>query len=138
RSRGQACQSGGHEGTRMPGRHGRPPEADEGDREMSFTPVHGVDVRDFGARGDGVADDGPAIQRALDEAPAGATVLLPLGRYAIDAPLTVRGSRRVLGAGAFTRWGRISQDWNSINAPVAEPWVDGTVIVQRTPGCDAI
>ena len=30
-------------------------------------PVYGVNVRDYGARGDGDGDDAPAIQAALDE-----------------------------------------------------------------------
>src|SRR4051794_11249020 len=43
----------------------------------------------FGARGDGRADDAPAIQRAIDAAD-GRTVWLPAGTYRIDAPLTRR------------------------------------------------
>lgn len=41
------------------------------------------DVRDFGAKGDGLADDAPAIQRALDAAASGrgGTVILPPGTY---------------------------------------------------------
>ncbi|NKF24104.1 glycoside hydrolase family 28 protein [Solimonas sp. C16B3] len=41
------------------------------------------DIRDFGARGNGVAVDSPAIQRAIDAAAkrGGGVVLLPAGRY---------------------------------------------------------
>ena len=41
------------------------------------------DVRDYGAKGDGVALDSPAINAAIDAAAAagGGTVLLPAGRY---------------------------------------------------------
>lgn len=47
------------------------------------------DLRAFGAVGDGVADDGPALQRALNAiADAGGGVLLvPAGRYAIFTPV---------------------------------------------------
>ena len=47
-----------------------------------------LDVRDFGAKGDGVADDGPAIRRALAEAkkraPAPVTVRIPAGTYLVQ------------------------------------------------------
>lgn len=46
-------------------------------------------IRDFGAVGDGVANDGPALQLALDalaEA-GGGTLLVPAGRYAIVTPV---------------------------------------------------
>lgn len=38
-----------------------------------------LDVRDFGARGNGITDDAPAIQKAIDACPFGGTVLLPAG-----------------------------------------------------------
>ena len=50
-------------------------------------------LTDFGAVGDGVADDGPALQAALDaigEA-GGGTLFVPAGRYAI-----VTGVQRIL------------------------------------------
>ncbi len=62
-------------------------------------------LADFGAVGDGVADDGPALQRALDAVmrAGGGTLNVPAGRYVIatpvhvigpltfDVPLTIRG-----------------------------------------------
>ena len=63
-------------------------------------------VRDarYGARGDGVADDGPAIQRAVDAALAGGggTVYLPAGRYRIATPVVADPVRGTSG------WGRIA------------------------------
>jgi hypothetical protein len=47
-------------------------------------------LRDFGAVGDGVTDDGPAFQSALDalaEA-GGGTLFIPEGKYAIVTPVT--------------------------------------------------
>jgi hypothetical protein len=56
-------------------------------------------VRDFGAVGDGVADDTAAIQAAIDATKAGA-VLVPPGRYLVTDILWIRKSGLVLrGAG---------------------------------------
>ena len=40
-----------------------------------------VNVREFGARGDGIADDTAAIQRAINAAPDGSTISFPVGTY---------------------------------------------------------
>src|ERR1044071_5992558 len=48
-----------------------------------------LNLRDFGAVGDGVADDGPAFQKALDAlaAAGGGTLFVPEGKYAIATPV---------------------------------------------------
>ena len=48
-----------------------------------------LNLRDFGAFGDGVTDDGPALQRALDAlaAAGGGTLNVPAGRYVIGSPV---------------------------------------------------
>ncbi|MEY2669244.1 MAG: Pectate lyase superfamily protein, partial [Pseudomonadota bacterium] len=69
----------------------------------------------WGAKGDGVADDAPAIQAAIDAASrapiddfewnqgVGGTVSLPRGVYRIASPLVVRGDAvRIEGHGAHT------------------------------------
>src|SRR5689334_17843502 len=43
----------------------------------------GVNVRDFGAKGDGITDDRSAIQQALD-AGAGHEVFFPVGTYLLS------------------------------------------------------
>lgn len=48
-----------------------------------------ANAKDFGARGDGVADDAPSIQRAIDSVSSGA-VLIPAGSYMLRSPLTIR------------------------------------------------
>jgi carboxypeptidase family protein/pectate lyase-like protein len=67
------------------------------------------DLSDFGAVGDGVADDGPALQRALDALAkaGGGTLLVPEGRYAIATPVSkdftgLASSVRILGVESLT------------------------------------
>lgn len=74
------------------------------------SPTSAPDVWPSGARGDGVADDGPAIQAAIDA--AGGNVHLPRGVYRITAPLVIdleragptsisgHGTARIVMAGA--------------------------------------
>lgn len=54
-----------------------------------------VNVKDFGAVGDGVTDDTSAIQAAMD---AGVESLLMPDRYAISRPLTLSKSKKVFGS----------------------------------------
>jgi hypothetical protein len=60
-----------------------------------------MNVRDFGAKGDGVTDDTAAIQAALDALQSGGTLLFPEGDYIITSTLTLTAvfSVRVIGSG---------------------------------------
>ncbi len=61
-----------------------------------------ADVREFGAKGDGLADDTPAIQAAIDRivAKGGGRIRIPAGVYLVDG-LRVYGSRvLILGDGS--------------------------------------
>lgn len=66
------------------------------------TPSPVIEVRDHGARGDGVTDDTAAIQRAIDAAAAAAprTVHLPAGVYLISSQLVYRSGVTIDGDGA--------------------------------------
>lgn len=58
-------------------------------------------VRDWGARGDGIADDRSAIQTAFDEIPEQSILLFPEGTYRFGGSLSIRKSNTVLwGYGA--------------------------------------
>jgi hypothetical protein len=60
-----------------------------------------VNVKDFGAVGDGAADDTAAIQAAINAAQAGVvSVYLPAGRYRLASPLTITTSVNMRGEGA--------------------------------------
>lgn len=76
---------------------------------MLAVPLTGADLpksvsaRDFGAVGDGAADDTAAIRKALEEvAPGGGIVNLPAGKYLISDSLSVPNGTTLLGEG--TRW----------------------------------
>jgi hypothetical protein len=60
-----------------------------------------VNVRDFGALGDGSANDTAALQAAIDyaESLGGGTVHFPVGNYLISATLTVQKGVRLVGEG---------------------------------------
>lgn len=61
-----------------------------------------VSVKDFGAVGDGIADDTAAIQAAIDavEAQNGGCVYFPAGAYKVTSTLTISvGSFSIAGAG---------------------------------------
>ena len=62
-----------------------------------------VNVRDFGAVGDGVADDTAAIQAALNATALGGTTFFSAGTYKVTATLTRRRGRRIQGHGYLAR-----------------------------------
>ena len=69
-------------------------------------PTHpeGVSVKDFGAIGDGTADDTAAIQSAIDACPAGRAVAIPAGRYRTTARLIVSKGITLRGDGPSRSW----------------------------------
>ena len=60
-----------------------------------------VSVKDFGAVGDGVTNDGPAIQAAIDSVAinGGGEVLVPQGTYLCTAGLTLKRGVNLVGEG---------------------------------------
>jgi hypothetical protein len=86
----------------------RPPTtapAPTGTSGTAVPPSTVIDVRQYGATGDGKTDDTAAIQRAIDAIPAaGGTVMFPTGTY-IVAPgkttgIAIKSNLRLAGAGA--------------------------------------
>lgn len=57
-----------------------------------------LNVKAFGATGNGTTDDTKAIQAALNAAPLGGVVYLPAGTYGISAPLTIPPQVTLLGS----------------------------------------
>lgn len=58
-----------------------------------------VNVRDLGAKGDGLTDDTEALEQALDQAAGGGTVLLPPGAYAVSRTVEIPEHVSIRGAG---------------------------------------
>lgn len=57
-----------------------------------------VNVKDFGAKGDGVTDDTEVLQRCFDTLDDGTTVYVPRGTYAVSSTLVLRHpKKRLLG-----------------------------------------
>ncbi len=84
---------------------------------LAQSPWHGqdkriVDVRDFGARGDGIADDTSAIERALLTAgsSAPATIYFPAGQYRIMTTLHAPANVTWTGDGMDKTELRLGQD----------------------------
>lgn len=61
-----------------------------------------VSVKDFGAVGDGVADDTAAIQAAIDSLPAYGEVFFPSGTYKTNGVIQVTASNRRINFGDAT------------------------------------
>ncbi|MDO5657381.1 MAG: glycosyl hydrolase family 28-related protein [Paracoccus sp. (in: a-proteobacteria)] len=66
-----------------------------------------VDVRDYGALGDGRTDDREAF-RAADDAAQGRTVVVPAGQYLIGDNLTLRSPVRFTGTLSMPRAARLT------------------------------
>jgi hypothetical protein len=77
----------GSRATPAPGTAPRPaPSPRSAPAPTSTTPPSGavVDVRAYGAKGDGATDDTAAIRAAVAAAPAGATISIPAGTYIVN------------------------------------------------------
>jgi hypothetical protein len=59
----------------------------------------GVNVRDYGAVGDGITDDSEALKNAISACPEGSAVLIPAGTYLITDRIDIRKSIVLRGAG---------------------------------------
>jgi hypothetical protein len=58
-----------------------------------------VSVKDFGAKGDGIADDTRALQNALDAGCGSAKLRVPAGTYNISSPLVTKCAMSTEGDG---------------------------------------
>ena len=65
-------------------------------------PLPIINVKDYGAKGDGVSDDTDEIQAAIDAADklGGAIVFVPTGHYLVSSTLTLGSNMQFLGSSA--------------------------------------
>lgn len=66
-------------------------------------PTYVIDVRDYNAYGDGIADDTAAINAAIYSAPSGSVVYIPEGVYLVNQILLRSGVDLYLSKGAVIR-----------------------------------
>ena len=68
-------------------------------KALSSTQRPTVNIRDLGAKGNGLSDDTSALEKALAKASPGGTVLLPPGTYAITHTVTIPEDVVIQGSG---------------------------------------
>tara|TARA_R110002153_G_scaffold205737_1_gene358479 strand:- start:60 stop:1535 length:1476 start_codon:yes stop_codon:yes gene_type:complete len=75
---------------------------------MALTKAHNrmienapVNVKDFGATGDGSTSDSDAIQAAIDASPAGGKIILPVGNYKLTTTINLnKPALQLVGSGS--------------------------------------
>ena len=94
-----ACDGSAPDSTPSPTRSTAAPAATPTTR--AALPDGVLDVRSFGARGDGTADDSAAVQRAIDQAAqTGAAAFVPAGTYRCPTPIELPAGVTLRGEGA--------------------------------------
>ena len=80
-----------------------------------------VNVKDFGAKGDGASDDTAAIQTAVLYLPKGGRLYFPAGKY-LTRPLVLKSHMTLeLSEGAELLGSPVRQDWPAVPGVVTSP-----------------
>lgn len=91
-----------------------------------------INVRSWGALGNGTQDDTAAIQAALNAATNGETVFFPEGTYKVSATLTHAGPLGLVGVGQGRTWIEWSGSGNAIQLSLSTPNVDYLLVSSFT------
>jgi polygalacturonase len=93
-------------------------------RSRSSQRANSLNAKDFGAVGDGRSDDTAALQRAMDQAAQGQTLLnIPNGNYVVTETLAASSNLTLVGDNA-TLWTAIPEHGNS-SGPVPTLQING-------------
>ena len=93
-----------------------------------------IDVKNFGARGDGIALDSPAIQNTIDAASqvGGGTVFVPAGKYVTGSiflrdniTLFVDAGAVLLGSQNIADYPIVTMRWEGVTKPTHAPLITG-------------
>jgi hypothetical protein len=88
----------------------------------------GVNVKNYGAKGDGVTNDTQAFERAIDAASPGTAVIIPEGTYLITSDLIIEEGIVLRGEGYNKTKLKFRMSGNCINFAIwgSEDWTDIT------------
>lgn len=93
-----------------------------------------INVKEFGATGDGATLDSPAIQKAIDTASqnSGGTILIPAGKYVIGSiflrdniTLHVDAGAILLGSQNIADYPLVTMRWEGVTQPTHAPLIAG-------------
>jgi Pectate lyase superfamily protein len=113
-----------------PGSFAPPPLEDD--------PLISVNVKNYGAVGNGSTDDTASIQAAIDACPQGGTVGMPFGTYRITSSLVIDDAISLVGAGVTELYGTMGTVFNAMNVPMISPYLAGTILLVDAASTDAI
>jgi len=93
----------------------------------------------FGVAADGSTDDTDALRAAVDAAQAqSATLRLPLGTMRITGSLEIERPMTLAGAAAYVLWGSQNDGFDTIDLPLAPPYLAGSVILVDAEDVDGL
>jgi hypothetical protein len=81
-----------------------------------------INVKSYGAKGDGTSDDTTSIQNAINVSPVGSTIFFPAGTYMISSPIVILPNRTYQGTG----WGSTIKQMNGKNLAQMIQFADQT------------